>query len=96
MNGWQYEVMNDDAYLAESNARIVQWEDLHRESEEDKRLKESVSYIKAAIGFLTQASYKLMDVQSILDGTVYEPKVDDLYEEVLSIKNGLRQIMEGR
>ena len=96
MNGWQYEIMNDDAYLAESTARITQWEDLHRASEEDKLLEESTSYIKAAIGFLTQASYKLMDAQSILDGTVHEPKIDDLYEELHSLRRGLEQIIEGR
>lgn len=96
MRDWQIAVMNDDAYLAESTARITQWEDLHRASEEDRLLSESVSYIKAAIGFLTQANYKLQDAQSILDGTVHAPKVDALYEELLSIRNGLRQIVEGR
>ena len=96
MRDWQIAVMNDDAYLAESTARIAQWEDLHRASEDERLLKEATSYIKAAINSLTQANYKLQDAQSILDGTVHAPKVDDLYEELLSIRNGLRQIIDGR
>ena len=96
MNGWQYEIMRDDAYMAESTARITQWEDLHKATEDERLLKEATSYIKAAINSLTQANYKLQDAQSILDGTVHAPKVDDLYEELLSIRNGLRQIIDGR
>ena len=94
MRNWQIEQMAQDAELEEQNARHQQYEAMY--AHEDKNFREACGYMKAAIGFLDQACFKLMDAQSILDGTVHEPRVTDLYEAVLSIETGLEKIMEGR